>query len=757
MKPPMDFAKESFDEDDEHSSKGSFMDKCAELFQKIDQSKSIAELYALDAIPPINFAGEFFFISYSHGDYKAIYKDIFAFQERGLAIWFDRGMKPGTDWLENAEHFVSQFACKGIIIYLSALSLKSQAVLEEIRLASTYRKPLIPIVLQKDALLDGDIVKTFQANLKLNEEDTALVEKAFGKRILYLEGDSPVESKMNYVQNARDETKLLNIIDIDDKTSIHLLNSRSMARGKMLAQCNDPYCVRVNLPVEVAYIGDATFTNMMNLKEIDLSKVVEIDSHAFADCRQLHEVDLRSIVHLGDSAFERSGVARIYFPHVATLSERMAQADSIDLAKTYEEDENAKFEEDLKTVMEEWLVPDDSATGEGERVIPNEEQHSIQMHLGKNAFAYCNELERLELVETFPEISEGCFHDCQNLREVVLDGPTVIGPCAFYNCTNLSKVTFKGNDVHLKRSANGLPTNLDVLLYKEKLIRVVGDSAFENCTGLTDFSLPPSCDEIGARAFKGSSLSQERLEICGHIKEQAFMNSAIRSIRFAGRETTIPDEVCRGCKNLEKVEIIQADMDVGNSSFRDCPNLRFVKVPSTNIRKSAFSHSGVATIELQDTVRTIGEYAFSNCRYLNCFWIHSEDLTIQARAFYQCGWIKYLVLPERGTIRFDVRALEEAGFEHVLYMGSEEQYKQGHLKIEFTFEENPNASHVGFSEEDEREYQEERAKARVELEAKIKESFGKTYFHASYYFVEPGKNWDFWRSEGVPKVYLPGE
>ena len=34
------------------------------LFKTIDNSNSIAELFELDAIPPINYATDFFFISY---------------------------------------------------------------------------------------------------------------------------------------------------------------------------------------------------------------------------------------------------------------------------------------------------------------------------------------------------------------------------------------------------------------------------------------------------------------------------------------------------------------------------------------------------------------------------------------------------------------------------------------------------------------------------------------------------------------------
>ena len=723
-----------------------------ELFKKIDHSVSIAELYSLDAVPPINFSGDFFFVSYSHEDYRAIYKDIFLFQQNKLNIWFDRGMKPGSDWLENAEHFISQFACKGIIIYLSPNSFSSKAVLEEIRLSLIYRKPLIPVVLHKTDLVDGNIAKTFLSRALLSKEEEATIEKAFNSRVLYLEMDSPIESKVNYINNAKDETKLLEIVDINRISSPVYLNSRAKATGKMLTQCNDPYCIRVKLPVEVNYIGDATFTNMANLREIDLSKVKEIDSYAFADCRQLKEVDLSALKHLGDSSFERSGVESILFPHFKTLKEKMDDFDSIDLEEAYGDDDSA-IEEDFQTLREGWMVEDEGATGEGELTLPNEDEDEIEPYFGKNAFASCLNLREVSLIETYPYVPEGCFHDCANLTKVVLDGPSSIGNRAFYNCKNLQEVVFKAEDTPLKIDENGGFSDADYLLWKEKKMKVIGDFAFENCVSLKGFRLPSSLDSIGKAAFKGANIDARIIKLYCTLGEQAFMNAPIRSIVFAGKTTNIADEVCRGCQNLEKVDFYEPTMAIGNSSFRDCPSLEMVTIPSLSLGKSAFSHSGLSYVRLQPTVRDIGPYAFSTCLSLSYLYIESEELKIHEKAFFDCGHIRCLILPKKGRIDIDYRALEDTYIDFILYSGSRREYESGQLLVDLYFLDE-DAPHF-LNDDDAFEYLEDREMETKGLRHRLKRMFDPR----NLYFLSPSKiegerSWRFADYSYFPEVLI---
>lgn len=45
----------------------------------------------------------YYFISYSHKDYKTVYSDIYALQSEGLNLWYDRAMPAGENWKETAE------------------------------------------------------------------------------------------------------------------------------------------------------------------------------------------------------------------------------------------------------------------------------------------------------------------------------------------------------------------------------------------------------------------------------------------------------------------------------------------------------------------------------------------------------------------------------------------------------------------------------------------------------------------------------
>ena len=43
---------------------------------------------------------EYYFVSYAHEDYKAVYKDIFSFQSKGINIWFNAKGACGMNLLE---------------------------------------------------------------------------------------------------------------------------------------------------------------------------------------------------------------------------------------------------------------------------------------------------------------------------------------------------------------------------------------------------------------------------------------------------------------------------------------------------------------------------------------------------------------------------------------------------------------------------------------------------------------------------------
>ena len=70
----------------------------------IEKSSSLGEL-PLDAMPFVQ-SNEYYFVSYSHLDYKEVYCDILRLQEQGINVWYDRGLPAGRDWEKTAHEAV---------------------------------------------------------------------------------------------------------------------------------------------------------------------------------------------------------------------------------------------------------------------------------------------------------------------------------------------------------------------------------------------------------------------------------------------------------------------------------------------------------------------------------------------------------------------------------------------------------------------------------------------------------------------------
>ena len=126
-----------------------------EILEKLpikEQTKikvGIIETNELSMIPPGYLpdvhSKDYYFVSYSHKDYRSIYPDIFALQEEGLSVWYDRGIPAGKDWRDIANKYMAPSVCKGILFYISEYSLSSKAVYEEMKYAKSQNKPFISI------------------------------------------------------------------------------------------------------------------------------------------------------------------------------------------------------------------------------------------------------------------------------------------------------------------------------------------------------------------------------------------------------------------------------------------------------------------------------------------------------------------------------------------------------------------------------------------------------------------------------------
>lgn len=184
-----------------------------------------------------------------------------------------------------------------------------------------------------------------------------------------------------------------------------------------------------------------------------------------------------------------------------------------------------------------------------------------------------------------------------------------------------------GYEVKLKSGAR--PSRVEILgNYKGLPVTKVADSAFRNCTTLTEAVLPSTIKEIGDHAFEGCKA------LASDIKD--LIPSGVESVgesAFYGAGKVKGDPSLSSIKNLTKL---------GKEAFYGCEGLTgSVVLPSINIPEGAFNGcSGITQVTVPQGCHEIKKNAFLDCTALEevVFKTKPNDgLTIGMGAFSGCG------------------------------------------------------------------------------------------------------------------------
>ncbi len=125
------------------------------------------------------------------------------------------------------------------------------------------------------------------------------------------------------------------------------------------------------------------------------------------------------------------------------------------------------------------------------------------------------------------------------------------------------------------------------------VISEIGDSAFINCTGITEMTIPDTVKTIGQNAFYGCT--------------------GLSTVRLPSKLTTIADGTFTCCSSLTSVTVPDSVTTIGNDAFRQCDHL--------------------TEIDLPDTITSIGEYAFYECTSLRNIELPDQLTNIGRMAF----------------------------------------------------------------------------------------------------------------------------
>ncbi len=273
-------------------------------------------------------------------------------------------------------------------------------------------------------------------------------------------------------------------------------------------------------------------------------------------------------------------------------------------------------------------------------------------YIGENAFAECTSLCEVALESKVSVIASNAFKNCAALKSVIgTDSIELIEKGAFSGCKNLTDISVphltkisgaelvKFNKFHpirydpapelkkLKRSGclvggfgksfswaldkNGVMTffgegempyngkfnseqgNLEKRAVKKLIldegITVIGDSAFEDFSELTEIVFPKGLKQISSNAFRGCCSLKEIVipESTKVIDDGAFASCGkLQRVYLPEGLKYIGGVAFDGCGELQRIHLPDSLKYIGGCAFRDCEKLIDINIPENTYPES---------------------------------------------------------------------------------------------------------------------------------------------------------------------------
>lgn len=263
---------------------------------------------------------------------------------------------------------------------------------------------------------------------------------------------------------------------------------------------------------------------------------------------------------------------------------------------------------------------------------------------------------------TVTAIAEYAFYPCTHLSKIFLPkGVSSIGECAFTGC-NAEIYLEEGNTVYSweegvlfnkdKTTLISCQTSKSGTYAVPDSVTTIADTAFQDCSDLTEIHLPASLTEIGRNVFlRTTSLTSITVDESNnnYASEDGILFNKDKTILIqypkakTGTSYKIPDTVNTiselaffGSEKLESITIPSSVTTIGANAFRFDIALKSITIPEsiTAIPDGAFSYChSLTSVKLPSKLVSIGDEAFADCQALTTIDIPESVETISNIAF----------------------------------------------------------------------------------------------------------------------------
>lgn len=383
----------------------------------------------------------------------------------------------------------------------------------------------------------------------------------------------------------------------------------------------------LEIPDSVTSVGQNAFMGS-TLKTLTLGRgISSVRMGTFQDCQELEEVVLpEGTVEIGKYAFRNTGLYRVYVPASVKRIHKQAFAENSRLtlfvsAGSYGE-KYAKARG----------IPYDSGDIHSSIVEKNGIQYQLQSSTNTYILTKASQNVQGEIV--IPEkingkkvtgILERAFYQCEKAEGIKIpDTVASIGQYAFAH-SGIKNVRLPSKLTRIE-AYTFLNAPLESVSIPDK-VRFIGEGAFSGCYRLTQLKIPDSVTSLGESAFSSCS--------------------ALKTADLSDKIKTVPALCFEYCRKLRRVELPKSLESIEDSAFL-ASGLRSVALPDTLkfIGEDAFSScSALTELTIPGTVKTLDNGSFDGCTRLEKV-VLEDGIERLGTVFYACGNLKEIYIPD---------------------------------------------------------------------------------------------------------------
>ena len=415
----------------------------------------------------------------------------------------------------------------------------------------------------------------------------------------------------------------------------------------------------VTIPNSVTSIGNYAFNGCSGLNSVTIpNSVTSIGQDAFESCSGLTSVTIpNSVTSIGNYAFgDCTGLTSVTIPNSVTYIGNYAFNGCSGLTSIVVEDGNSVYDSRdncnaiIKTQSNKLLA------GCNNTIIPN----SVTS-IGINAFYGCSGLTSVTIPNSVTSIDIYAFQGCSGLTSVTIpNSVTSIGERAFGKCSGLTSIVVEGgNSVYdsrdncnaiIETQSNKLTVGCKNTIIPNS-VTSIGAYAFFGCSGLTSVTIPNSVTSIGDNAFHScSGLTAVHISDLEAWCNISFVgsNSNPSIVGSISNPLYYAHHLYLNGEEITDLVIPNSVTSIGDYAFWDCRGLTSVAIPNsvTSIGNYAFGDcTGLTSVTIPNSVTSIGDYAFYSCIGLIAVDISNNLKIIKKGSFMNCKSLKSVIIP----------------------------------------------------------------------------------------------------------------